>query len=77
MPKSRGGKNSWDNLVASCQPCNRKKADRTPEEAGMALLVRPRKMTIHTSKEILRNLAIGDPMWEPYLYFENTTVQAE
>ena len=35
LPKSRGGKETWDNLVTACKPCNSKKGDRTPEEAGM------------------------------------------
>lgn len=38
MPRSRGGSSSPTNLVASCLSCNQKKADRTPEEAGMPLL---------------------------------------
>lgn len=37
LPKARGGKNSWKNCVIACKPCNRKKADRTPEEARMSL----------------------------------------
>lgn len=41
MPKSRGGKDSWENLVLACVHCNVSKADRTPEEAGMRLLTRP------------------------------------
>lgn len=40
-PRSRGGKNTWKNLVAACGPCNRRKGNRTPEEAGMKLLVTP------------------------------------
>lgn len=39
MPKSRGGGNTWENLVTCCKRCNNKKDDRTPEEAGMKLLV--------------------------------------
>ena len=35
MPKSRGGKNTWTNLVASCKKCNQKKGCRTPSEASM------------------------------------------
>ena len=35
VPRSRGGKNIWTNLVTCCVPCNLKKADRTPEEADM------------------------------------------
>lgn len=41
MPQSRGGPNSWDNLVTSCNGCNNFKRDRTPEEAGMKLLYTP------------------------------------
>lgn len=41
LPRSRGGGTSWMNLVAACQKCNGKKSDRTPEEAGMTLLVEP------------------------------------
>ena len=35
LPKSRGGKTEWENIVTSCIPCNTKKGSRTPREAGM------------------------------------------
>ncbi len=41
FPKSRGGDYSWENIVTACAQCNQKKADRTPEEAGMKLLNQP------------------------------------
>ncbi|MGW4364221.1 HNH endonuclease [Nocardia takedensis] len=41
-PRSRGGPNTWGNLVACCASCNSAKADRTPEEAGMRLLWQPK-----------------------------------
>jgi len=41
IPKSRGGDNSWSNLVTCCYSCNLRKADRTPEEANMKLLIKP------------------------------------
>ncbi len=41
LPESRGGRWSWMNLVSACGPCNGRKADRTPEEAGMPLLYLP------------------------------------
>jgi|SRR6185437_1282996 len=37
LPKSRGGKDTWTNLVTACHACNDKKSARTPEEAGMKL----------------------------------------
>ena len=41
IPKSRGGKNEWTNLVTSCFKCNLKKANRTPEEAKMQMRHKP------------------------------------
>ncbi|MGX8905385.1 HNH endonuclease [Streptomyces netropsis] len=41
MPRSRGGADSWLNTVAACAEDNHRKADRTPEQAGMRLLTRP------------------------------------
>lgn len=40
-PVSQGGKSTWRNTVAACQPCNGRKANRTPQEAGMPLLATP------------------------------------
>ncbi len=37
MPRSQGGPTSWQNCVAACVPCNARKADRTPDQAGMKL----------------------------------------
>lgn len=37
LPKSRGGKETWDNLITSCKTCNCLKGDRTPEEAGLVI----------------------------------------
>lgn len=42
-PRSRGGVNSWENLVLCCKPCNRKKADFLLDEIGMELLKKPTK----------------------------------
>lgn len=41
MPLSRGGNDSWKNVVAACKRCNNRKAGRTPEQAGMQLLAVP------------------------------------
>jgi len=43
LPRSRGGSHEWSNVVTSCRPCNLKKADKLPEEAGMPLKVSPAK----------------------------------
>jgi len=41
VPKSRGGKNTWENMITCCSRCNSKKDNKTPEEAGMKLQLRP------------------------------------
>jgi 5-methylcytosine-specific restriction endonuclease McrA len=43
IPRSRGGKTDWTNIVTSCIPCNLRKGNRLPEEASMKLLVQPTK----------------------------------
>ncbi len=43
LPRSRGGQTTWDNVVTACRECNHRKGGRTPEEAGMELLTRPRQ----------------------------------
>jgi len=41
LPASKGGKRSWENIVSSCPPCNQRKRNRTPAEAGMKLIKQP------------------------------------
>lgn len=43
VPKSRGGGNSWENVVTSCSPCNNRKGGRLPREAGLRLRTEPRE----------------------------------
>jgi 5-methylcytosine-specific restriction endonuclease McrA len=47
MPKSRGGKTDWTNVVPSCIPCNKRKANYLPKEAGMRLLKQPARPKAH------------------------------
>ena len=43
VPRDRGGPTQWDNIVCSCIPCNTRKANRTPAEAGMRLIRKPKR----------------------------------
>ena len=43
LPKSRGGKSNWNNVVVACKPCNLKKGNQTPTEKGMQLCKKPSK----------------------------------
>ena len=41
LPRYRSGQHTWENVVSACVPCNRRKAGRTPQEAGMRLICQP------------------------------------
>ena len=62
VPKSKGGNNSWTNLVTCCSPCNRKKGDKTPEEANMKLQIRPYEPTLFSD---VINPSISD-IWDDF-----------
>ena len=66
VPKSRGGRDTWENLVAACVSCNNQKGDRTPEEAGMELARQPFRPSYVM---FLRDFAgTIDEDWKPYLF---------
>jgi 5-methylcytosine-specific restriction endonuclease McrA len=47
VPRSKGGTSSWENIVASCAPCNRRKGNALPRQAGMHLTRQPRTPSPH------------------------------
>lgn len=66
MPRSRGGRDTWLNLVAACTSCNNKKGNRTPEEAHMPLRRKPfRPSHVMFIRDYVGNL---DETWKPYLF---------
>lgn len=68
IPKSRGGKDTWENLVCACVKCNLKKGDMLPEEVGMKLISKPKKPT-YFELNILRD-GIIDERWKEFLYLK-------
>jgi 5-methylcytosine-specific restriction endonuclease McrA len=69
VPKAKGGKTTWKNIVIACVPCNQHKRDRTPAEAGMRLRSKPirPKHLLGMTPDVIR---FRDPMpevWKPYL----------
>jgi 5-methylcytosine-specific restriction endonuclease McrA len=65
IPRSKGGPSSWENIVTCCAPCNRRKGDKLPKKAGMALLTDPRpphpQVFVHVASSSIH------PAWEQYL----------
>lgn len=67
LPRSRGGKTTWENIVMSCYPCNSKKGSRTLEEAGMILLSVPVKPKVLPMSEPRINTEQTPEEWAPFL----------
>lgn len=66
IPRSRGGENTWENLVACCHRCNNRKGSRTPVEAGMTLKKKPARIGLHMKHRLM--IGADDTAWEPYLF---------
>lgn len=62
IPRSQGGPDVWENVVASCKKCNNKKGGRTPEEAGMPLLYVPYAPTYNEHLILLNRRILADQM---------------
>ena len=69
IPRSKGGKTNWDNIVASCYKCNSRKDDMTLKEAGMKLLVHPSRPK---HQPVMKRLVVSLPFktrmsWQKFL----------
>ncbi len=68
IPKSKGGKTRWDNIVASCKACNNKKGRNTPWRANMSLVKKPSAPNYIYFLHIMRYLGNNNEPWMKYLY---------
>ena len=68
LPKSRGGKDTWENVTTACLGCNVRKGNRTPQEAGMPLKRIPRRPLSSLSFEACRQINSGrHSEWAKYV----------
>lgn len=71
VPRCQGGRTTWENIVMACYSCNERKADRTPERAGMKLRKQPVKPTylpVVTMRFALTNIPDA---WASYVYWNS------
>lgn len=69
VPKSKGGRTTWENIVMACYGCNEKKGDRTPAQAGMRLRktpVKPKRLPVVAYRVGPR--AALPPVWAPWVH---------
>ena len=67
IPRYRGGEHTWENVVSACVPCNRHKAGRTPEQAGMRLIHQPSPPRGNISFYIPYHYLQTQNEWQKYL----------
>ena len=75
VPRSRGGKTTWLNIATCCQDCNRRKADRTPEQAGMRLLKTPVQPTATPVLVVAVSRESVPDAWRDYMYWTSELEQ--
>ena len=72
LPRSRGGRTTWENVVAACAPCNLRKGNRMPRDIGMIPMQSPYRPSVHD----LHNNGRAFPpnylhdSWMDYLYWD-------
>lgn len=76
VPKERGGLLSWENIVASCLACNTLKANRTPREAGLHLLKKPRQPKSRPFVSYIIGQQIENE-WRNFLHTTDDQVEVE
>ena len=69
IPRSMGGKTTWENIVTCCIPCNVRKGGNTPEAVGMRPIRRPLKPDRLPGLAITFHLQNAPDSWRDYLYW--------
>ncbi len=67
LPVSRGGKNTWENMVVSSIEVNKKKDNKTPEEAGLVLLKEPKRPSWHPIYTFNREIESYPDSWKKFI----------
>ena len=76
IPKDRGGQMTWQNIVASCLSCNSAKANRSPREAGMRLLRRPKQPKSRPFVAYMIGQQIEE-QWQSFLHLSDEQAEVE
>lgn len=73
IPRSKGGKTSWDNIVAACRPCNSFKGSKMPRKYGMYPIKQPIEPTIYELQKKGRKFPPNflHESWNDFLYWDS------
>ncbi len=70
LPKHKGGKDSWENLVAACVPCNTRKGNKLLKDTDMKLLKKPKAPSMLFNMQ--KDLSNAQNSWKPYLFMKES-----
>lgn len=73
VPRSRGGRTTWENVVTACSPCNLMKGNKMPKQSGMIPLRAPERPTCFTLQENGRSFPPNylHESWRDFLYWDS------
>lgn len=71
IPVVQGGRKCWENIVTSCKPCNQRKGGRTPSEAGVNLVRKPREPAWLPKTSIQLSITLTPESWKMYLKLDH------
>ncbi|MGH1403457.1 MAG: HNH endonuclease [Alphaproteobacteria bacterium] len=79
IPRSRGGKTNWENIVAACRCCNSYKANKMPEDIGMIPLTKPRQPSLYELQDRGRKFPPNflHESWGDFLYWDSELTHEE
>lgn len=73
IPIVQGGRKSWENIVTACKPCNQRKGGRTPAQAGMSLIRKPKRPTWLPVTSFHMGVTVTPERWKIYLKLERNS----
>ncbi len=73
IPRSRGGRTSWDNIVSACKSCNTRKGSKFPHECDMHPIIMPREPTLYELRETGKRFPPNflHKSWGDFLYWDS------
>lgn len=76
IPIVQGGKKNWENIVTACKSCNQQKGGRTPAQAGMKLIRKPKRPTWLPSAHLQMGITRTPERWKIYLRVEENPLDS-